>query len=69
MHQGPIIFVSLAQATTGEIDVTYTPFSRPGYAVDDTNSVGGKIFSFLNYTQVTELYGKEYNLAPRAVYY
>ena len=64
--QGPIIFVSLAEYATGQIDVWYTsqprcfqtpcPQGANYWAYDD--------FIF-NYTRVTELYGDTYNLSPR----
>lgn len=61
--KGPIIFVSLAQADTGEIDVWY---SAKTYGKQDTNMNNYADDSFyLNYTQVTMLYGNTYNLAPR----
>ena len=59
--QGPIIFLSLAQAESGEMDVWYTATT---YDNDGMNDLGDYP-NFFNYTQITDLYGDSYNLAPR----
>ena len=62
ISKGPIIFLTLNQARTGEIDSII-------YQADNKLVNVGQYCmpeSFMNYTRVVELYGTEqYNLAPR----
>ena len=69
VDQGPIIFVNLAQQESGEMDVWFTgsircygseicPQEMNVYPA--RNNIG-----YMNYTQLVELYGDKYNLAPR----
>lgn len=62
VSQGPIIFVSLAQIDSGEMDVSYSAETR--YENDNLNLIT-PYRTFMNYTQVKELYAEEYNLSPR----
>ena len=59
--QGPIIFLSLAQAESGEMDVWYAATTADNYKLNDLRDLR----NFFNYTQITDLYGDSYNLAPR----
>jgi len=54
--KGPIIFLKMAEASEGEID---------GFVTPSPSSIGNENSYFLNYTRVVELYGTQYNLAPR----
>ena len=62
--QGPIIFVSLAQVDTGEMDFWYQSRTYDAEKFENTNKETYSIYSF-NYTLIQELYGSEYNLSPR----
>ena len=46
----------MAEASEGEID---------GFVTPSPTSLGNENSYFLNYTRVFELYGTQYNLAPR----
>jgi len=62
--KGPIIFLKMAEASNGEIDGVVTPSKTTALGLDqDTTGI-----KFLNYSRVTELYGTEYNLAPRKTF-
>lgn len=67
--QGPIVFVSLVQVDTGEIDVFYTSQNRCW--PEDVNVCPQVLNLFaeqakvLNFTQIQHLYDDEFNLAPR----
>ena len=71
VDQGPIIFVNLAQQESGEMDVWFTGSIRCyGSAICpqemNTYPVANNMNSgYMNYTQLVELYGYKYNLAPR----
>lgn len=62
ISKGPIIFLKLAEGTTGEIDAIVTPTQVPLTSFNTYNNFDG---IFLNYTQVLNLYNEEYNLSPR----
>lgn len=64
ISQGPLIFVSIGQANSGQVDAIFSPIQED-YSPTNENFYGGNFF--FNYTQVVELYneGPEYNLAPR----
>ena len=64
VDQGPVIFVSLAQKTSGEMDVWYNGYSK-SRAVNMNTYDSVLRNEYINYTQITHLYGDEYNLAPR----
>lgn len=64
VSMGPLVFLSLGQKTNGEIDAIFSPIS-PGVHTATDYAAYQSLGQFLNYTQVTELYGSEYNLAPR----
>ena len=65
--KGPIIFLSLNQAGTGEFDAYFEP-------IDKNNSLtfGPNDFElsdiFFNYTHFRYLWGDRYNIAPRYHY-
>ena len=65
--KGPIIFLSLNQAGTGEFDAYFEP-------IDKNNSLtfGPNDFElsdiFFNYTHFQYLWGDRYNIAPRYHY-
>ena len=68
IDKGPIIFVNLVQTWNGEMDVWYssdiTYPNDQGWKMNEENWS----LSYLNYTRVEELYGDEFNLAPRFHY-
>ena len=67
VDQGPMIFVRLQQDYSGEIDFFYTAFIKSPVDKDWWTLNSYDIQDcFLNYTHITEQYGKEFNLAPRA---
>ena len=64
--QGPIIFVSMAQSFfSGEIDVWYEATNIDTSMADVTVSLYRWTGASMNYTEIVELYGNEYNLSPR----
>ena len=66
--KGPIIFLSLNQAGTGEFDAYFEPVDMyygnqiQGPNLFDTSD------TFFNYTRFHDLYGDRYNVAPRYHY-
>ena len=65
IDQGPVIFLSIAQASTGEIDVTY--LAKNNITTPNVNNV--ERMGFLNYTSIVDQHGTKFNLAPRAIYW
>lgn len=69
IDQGPIIFVNLAEADSGQMDVWYSGLTRPkDWQQGDMNTFNSRT-NTLNYTQITTLYDTQYNLSPRSHFY
>jgi len=60
-HKGPIVFLKLGEATSGQYDAIFTPISVDFNQFNDFEEPN----YFLNYTQIHNLYNTTYNLAPR----
>ena len=63
INQGPLIFLTMAQQDTGQVDAIFSPAQLYKNSVDISSYQEGGYF--INSTQIDELYGDQYNLAPR----
>ena len=63
ISKGPLIFLKLAESQRGGYDGMF--FNNNHNAPSNWYDSDGDTKNVLNYTQITELYGKELNLSPR----
>ena len=70
--KGPIIFLSLNQAGTGEFDAYFEPVDKADFLTFGRTRSGPNEFElsdiFFNYTHFRYLWGDRYNVAPRYHY-
>ena len=70
VQMGPLVFVTQSEKQTGQIDAIFSTAQNGIYTTSDYLGYHDTEGAYINYTQVTELYGfQQFGFAPRKQFY